>query len=126
MNKAVWILGVLVLTGMKLPDSFSCSGTEPFWGFRNGPKGAIFDSLGNQKSEMPLKQVSVSSFMGMPEASGFIFRGKDKGGKPVTLTYVPAKGCSDGMSERTYRGYGVFDNGTAAYYGCCVPEGKAP
>ncbi len=111
--KTLFLLSALVfLSAMKLPEGFKCSGTEPFWGFPS--------------EEWTPGKMDVSGFAGRPPSAGFILRGKGSKGESLALTYIPATGCSDGMSDRKYLGYGVFDNGREAYYGCCLPDGKAP
>lgn len=106
------------LTAMKLPDKFSCSGTEPFWGVSSKSGKLEWTSI-DEKPKL-VSAIDVRTFSGMSVGAGLTVRGKWEK-KKVSLHFIRGPECSDGMSERKYEGYGVFDTGREVYYGCCLP-----
>ncbi len=101
-------------------DSFSCSGTEPFWNMQieNGKKmSGTVDGLDAKSRVITSAQPSAGSNTGMAYSS------KSKSGQ-VEIALVESVKCSDGMSEINYdytiSFLTVSRDGISGYMsGCC-------
>lgn len=77
----------------KLPASFACLGTEPFWGLKVRQSQAVLDGPDMDDTPRPLKAV----------LSGDLYRDPTRAilAEGLTASVVPQL-CSDGMSDRLY------------------------
>ncbi|MDS9467062.1 SH3 domain-containing protein [Paracoccus sp. MBLB3053] len=80
-----------------LPQSLSCSGTEPFWSLKATKSGLIFSEPDAQDRQLDLRKVMDRGIEGEPTRG--LIAGDDKG--RVTAFLRPDQ-CSDGMSDRGY------------------------
>ncbi len=119
-TRAFFLFVTLATTSLAQEENFSCTGTEPFWGFSYVDKVATYDVMMGERHT--LEKVRLDTFYGMSMGAGFYMRGQSKDGKKLTVNVVRAKDCSDGMSEKVYNAYVTLDyNGEHVYYGCCRP-----
>lgn len=104
-----------------VPDTLSCSGTEPFWSLSAGVKNPSFSLVGEE--ELSFKALPPLHPMNMPEPN-WILRGEDESGASTLTAIIRPLSCSDGMSDRAYGldATLVIDQGgedARAFTGCC-------
>ncbi|SMO39178.1 COG3650 family protein [Paracoccus laeviglucosivorans] len=80
-----------------LPQSLSCTGTEPFWGLKPGKSGMVFSEPDQPDRQLELRKVMDRGLEGEPTRG--LIAGDAKG--RVTAFIRPDQ-CSDGMSDRDF------------------------
>lgn len=103
-------------------SSYSCSGTEPFWGMTISPSKIEFENAGEEKKIL-LKAVKPEEAQGIQPGHVRVYRSGDAAGRPVTAVIKYAEsGCSDGMSDNLhpFSIEAIFPD--RAFTGCCEPK----
>ncbi|WP_072395492.1 hypothetical protein [Hyphomicrobium sp. CS1GBMeth3] len=96
-------------------ETFSCSGTEPFWGVTLGPsKGEYSDP--ESKTKLTTESVQPSTARLFP----LLYRLKDASGQKYQATVSRQSWCSDGMSDYDYAFEVLLSNDEVFQQGCCV------
>jgi uncharacterized membrane protein len=90
--------------------TFSCVGTEPFWGAKITDKGVHYS---DPVSKEHLKITSKKNAIGFAEGASFVVKTK------YTSTAVAMGECSDGMSDEVYSHTIVMEKGGVVLSGCC-------
>lgn len=80
-----------------VPQSLSCSGTEPFWSLKATKSGMVYTQPDTPDRALTLRKVMDLGIEGEPTRG--LIAGDDKG--RVTAFIRPGQ-CSDGMSDRGY------------------------
>lgn len=80
-----------------VPQSLSCSGTEPFWSLKATKSGMVYSQPDTPDRALTLRKVMDRSIEGEPTRG--LIAGDDKG---RVTAFIRPEQCSDGMSDRGY------------------------
>ena len=80
-----------------VPQSLSCSGTEPFWSLKATKSGMVFSQPDSPDRPLTLRKVMDRGIEGEPTRG--LIAGDDKG---RVTAFVRPEQCSDGMSDRGF------------------------
>ena len=96
-------------------ETFSCAGTEPFWGVTLGPSGGEYS---DPESQLPLTTDNVQA--ATARLFPLLYRLTDPNGRKFTATVSRQSWCSDGMSDYDYSFEVLLANDAEFQQGCCV------
>lgn len=95
-------------------ETFSCAGTEPFWGVTLGPSGGEYSDP-ESRTTLTTDAVQASTARLFP----LLYRLTDANGRKFTATVSQKNWCSDGMSDYDYSFEVLLANDAEFQQGCC-------
>ena len=104
-----------------LPSELYCYGTEPFWGFTDGPSGAEFTlPMSDRSMSYDRSSGPTVPFGRQPIEFSAVYLGN---GDTMATATIRREQCGDGMSDRTL-GLSIIltlieSDSVAVYSGCC-------
>lgn len=102
--------------------TFSCSGTEPFWGVKLGPAKGSYSDPDTADPESPTQLETKSVQAATARLFPLLYRLADTAGKPYIATVSHRNSCTDGMSEYDYAFEVFLIKDDVFQQGCCVIE----
>lgn len=114
-----WVNGTF-LEGGETADlkgvTFSCAGTEPFWGVTLAGNGAgTYTDPEEQPVTLSLEQVQAATARHFP----LFYRGKGSNGRTYRATIARQSWCTDGMSDYEYGFQILLTDDEVFQEGCC-------
>ena len=102
----------------ELPRPLACFGTEPFWDVTFYPRGAEYNSMGENRRDLTITRESVAP-------NGYVVEAEESPTLTRTMV-ITGLSCNDGMSDRNFGiSISMFTEspgGNSVQTGCCTMQ----